>query len=98
MNLCLHHKFILDRICQFSSQILVICGKFLFPAFHLKKTASEAHRMFSSTYGEAALSVRTCCEWFQLFKSGDFDVENRHDAQWSEIEKRGSKSFSELNS
>ena len=40
MNLCLHHKFVLDRRCQFSSQ--------------------------------------TCREWFQCFKSGDFDVEDRH--------------------
>ena len=37
MNLCLHHKFILDRRCQFSSQILVICGKFWFPAFIWRK-------------------------------------------------------------
>ena len=46
--------------------------------FHLKKTAAKAHRMLSSTYGEAALSERTCREWFQRFKSGDFDVKNRH--------------------
>ena len=45
--------------------------------FHLKKTAIEAHRMLSSTYDEAALSERTCREWFQRFKSGDFDVEDR---------------------
>ena len=38
----------------------------------------EAHGMLSSTYGEATLSERTCHEWFQRFKSGDFDVENRH--------------------
>ena len=42
----------------------------------MKKTAAEAHRMFSSTYGEAALSGRTRREWFQRFKSGDFDVED----------------------
>ena len=29
-------------------------------------------------YGEAALSERTCREWFQRFKSGDFDVEDRN--------------------
>ena len=33
--------------------------------------------MLSSTYDEAALSERTCREWFQRFKSGDFDVEDR---------------------
>ena len=47
-------------------------------SFHLKKTAAEAHQMLSRTYGKAALSERTCHEWFQGFKSGDFDVENRH--------------------
>ena len=46
--------------------------------FHSKKTAAEAHRMLSSTYGETALSEITCREWFQHFKSGDFDVEDRH--------------------
>ena len=30
--------------------------------------------MFSSTYGEAAFSEGTCREWFQRFKSGDFDA------------------------
>ena len=34
--------------------------------------------MLSSTYGEAALSERTCREWFQRFKSGNFYVEDRH--------------------
>ena len=34
--------------------------------------------MLSSSYGEAALSERTCREWFQRFKIGDFDVEDRH--------------------
>ena len=35
--------------------------------------------MLSSTYGEAAFNDRTCHEWFQRFKSGDFGVEDRHD-------------------
>ena len=46
--------------------------------FYLKKTAIEAHRMLSSTYGDAALTERTCRECFQRFKSGDFDVKDRH--------------------
>ena len=33
--------------------------------------------MLSNTYGEAAISERTCREWFQHFKSGDFDIEDR---------------------
>ena len=28
-------------------------------------------------YGEAALSERSCREWFQKFKNGEFDVENK---------------------
>jgi len=43
----------------------------------MKKSAAEAHRMLSNTYG-AVISERTCREWFQRFKNGDFDVEDRH--------------------
>ena len=52
-------------------------GVFIF-CFHLKKTVAETHRMLSSTYGEAPLSEKICREWFHCFKSGDFNVENRH--------------------
>ena len=55
----------------FPARVLIFC-------FRLKKTAAEAHRMLSSTYGEAAFDERTCREWFQRFKSGDFDVDDRH--------------------
>jgi len=48
----------------------------------MKKSAAEAHRMLSNTYGEAAISERTCREWFQRFKNGDFDVEDRHSGIW----------------
>ena len=34
--------------------------------------------MLSHTYGEAVISERTCREWFQRFKNGDFNVEDRH--------------------
>ena len=47
-------------------------------SFRLKKTAADAYLMLSSTYGEAALSERTYCEWFQRFKRGDFDVDDQH--------------------
>ena len=30
--------------------------------FNLKKSASEAHRLLAETYGEAALSKRSCRE------------------------------------
>ena len=52
-------------------EVLVSC-------FHLKKTVAVAHRMLSSAYFEAAFSEKTCREWFQRFKSGDFDVEDRY--------------------
>ena len=52
-------------------EALILC-------FHLKKTAAEAHQKLLSTYGEAALSERTCREWFLRFKNGDFDVKGRH--------------------
>ena len=52
-------------------EVLIFC-------FNMKKSAAEAHRMLSNTYGEAAISERTCREWFQRFKNGDFDVEDRH--------------------
>ena len=45
---------------------------------YLKETATEVHQMLSSTYGETALSQRTCCQLIQRFKSGDFKVEDRH--------------------
>jgi len=43
----------------------------------MKKSAAEAHRMLSNAYDEAAISERTCREWFQRFENGDFDVEDR---------------------
>ena len=46
--------------------------------FNMKKTAAESHRMLSSTYGEDCISERTCREWFQRFRNGDFNVEDRH--------------------
>ncbi|EGI66307.1 Mariner Mos1 transposase [Acromyrmex echinatior] len=59
--------------CHHLREVLIFC-------FNMKKSAAEAHRMLSNTYGEAAISKRTCREWFQeqCFKNGDFDVEDRH--------------------
>jgi len=42
----------------------------------MKKSAAEAHLMLSNTYDEAAISERTCREWFQRFKNSDFDVKD----------------------
>ena len=45
--------------------------------FNLKKFAAEVHRLLSETYGEAALSERSCREWFQKFKNGEFDIKHK---------------------
>jgi len=45
----------------------------------MKKSAAEAHRMLSNTYDETTISERTCRDWFQRFKNGDFDIEDWHD-------------------
>ncbi|EGI62904.1 Mariner Mos1 transposase [Acromyrmex echinatior] len=45
--------------------------------FNLKKSAVEAHRLLVEAYGETALSERSCREWFQKFKNGEFDVEDK---------------------
>ena len=41
--------------------------------FKLKKSAAEAHRMLVEAYGEHAIGRSQCFEWFNKFKSGDFD-------------------------
>lgn len=33
--------------------------------------------MIAETYGEAAISARTCREWFHRYKTGDFSVEDK---------------------
>ena len=43
----------------------------------MKKSAADAHRMLSNTYMVRPLLVKER-EWFQRFKNGDFDVEDRH--------------------
>ena len=45
--------------------------------FNLKKSAAEAHRLLIEAYGDAALSERSCREWFQKFKNGEFDIEDK---------------------
>ena len=52
-------------------EVLIFCS-------NMKKSAAEAHPMLSNTYRETAISERTCREWFQHFKNGNFDIEDRH--------------------
>ena len=41
--------------------------------------------MLSNTYGEAAISERTCRVQFQRFKNDDFDVEDRYSGEREKI-------------
>jgi len=45
--------------------------------FNLKKSVAEAHRLLVEAYDNAALSERSCREWFQKFKNSEFDVEDK---------------------
>lgn len=45
--------------------------------FHLKKKATEAHQLLVNAYQNDAPSLRTCQDWYQRFKSGDFDVKDK---------------------
>ncbi|GFX36008.1 mariner Mos1 transposase [Trichonephila clavipes] len=59
-------------------EVLIFC-------FNMKKSANEARRILSNTYGEAAISERMGREWFQRFKNGDFDVEDQHGILWDQL-------------
>ena len=41
------------------------------------KSSFEAHRLLVETYGEAALSERSCRELFQKFENTEFDIEDK---------------------
>ena len=45
--------------------------------FNLKKSAAEPHRLIVGKYGESALNEKSCLEWFQKFKNGEFDIEDK---------------------
>ena len=51
--------------------------EFLIYFFNLKKSVTEAHRLLVETYVDACLSQRSCREWFQKFKNGEFDFEDK---------------------
>jgi len=50
--------------------------------FKLKKSAAEAHRLLVEAYD--ALSERSCREWFQKFKNGEF-VEDKERSGRSKV-------------
>ncbi|KMQ88586.1 mariner mos1 transposase [Lasius niger] len=45
--------------------------------FHWRKTAAEATRIICETYGEGVLAENSCRNWFQRFKSGDFNMNDK---------------------
>ena len=51
--------------------------KLLIYFFNLKKSGAKAHRLLVETYGEAALSEKSCRESLQKFKNGEFDIEDK---------------------
>ena len=62
--------------------------------FNLKKSAAEAHRLLVERYGEAALSERSCREWFQKFKKGEFDIKDKeHSGRLKVYENAGLKAL-----
>ena len=76
MNFYQYNIFFCVRKCGVLSQISVICGNLIY-FFNLKKSAAEAHQLLAETYGEAALNEKSCREWFQKFKNGEFDNEDK---------------------
>ena len=54
--------------------------------FILKKSATVAHQLLVEAYGEAALSERSCREWFQKFKNGEFDtLKTKNVQEWPKV-------------
>lgn len=45
--------------------------------FDLSKTAAQTHRILLDTYSERAPSEQTVRDWFQRFKTGDFDLKDK---------------------
>ena len=78
MNFYQYNIFFCVRKCRVLSRISVICViQLLIYFFSFKKSVAEAHRLLVGTYGEAALSKRSCRGWFQKFKNGEFDIEDK---------------------
>ena len=45
--------------------------------FNLKKSAAESHRMLVEVYGDGALLVTICRDWFRRFKDGHFELSDK---------------------
>ena len=47
---------------------------YMFYEFHLEKEAPDATKSICNSYGNDAISLRTCKLWFYQFQKGDFDI------------------------
>jgi len=47
--------------------------------FKLQKSAKETHKMLKLVYGDAAVTMKTVCKWFEQFRNGCESVETRRD-------------------
>jgi [histone H3]-lysine36 N-dimethyltransferase SETMAR len=45
--------------------------------YNLQINATEAHQMLVKAYHDNALSIRSCQLWFERFKMGDYDVDDK---------------------
>ena len=45
--------------------------------FIQNRSAAEVHRILVETYGDNALSDKTCRDWFRRFKNNDFKLEDK---------------------
>ena len=64
--------------------------------FNLKKSAAEAPRLLVETYGKAALSERSCREWFKKFKNSEFDIEDKYPRKKVDLVRSGQIKFPDL--
>jgi len=61
-------NFVLTK--QYLREILIFC-------FNWKKSAAETHWLLVEVYSDTAPTDKSCREWFQRFKDGDFSVEDK---------------------
>jgi [histone H3]-lysine36 N-dimethyltransferase SETMAR len=53
-----------------------IFGLFSFFSFKKGKNAVQARKKLSDVYGKDVLTERQCQNWFEKFRSGNFDVDD----------------------
>jgi len=61
-------NFVLTK--QHLREVLIFC-------FNWKKSVAEAYQILVEVYDDTAPTHKSCREWFQRFKDGDFSVEDK---------------------